>query len=111
MTEIMVVQGKCDAAVMSEESMLYGFSGGSNVWDCGELDSNKLTSFDAVGDPTSSSFKATAESGMCLNQIRYSRLSRLFPESFPLSTSVVPSLSQPLCRKQLAKRTRQEAFR
>lgn len=90
MTEIMVVQGMCDAAVMSEESMLFGFSGGSNAWDCSELDSNKLTSFEAVGKPASSSFKATAESGLCLkSKILYFRPSRIFPESLPLSSSVL----------------------
>lgn len=61
------MQGTCDAAIMSEESILFGFSGGSNSWDCQELDENKMTSFDAVGQPSSSSFTATAESGRDLD--------------------------------------------
>ena len=53
-------QGACEAAIMSEESMSYGFNGDSNKWDCGELDKNAVTGYDSGAGVT-----ATAESGMC----------------------------------------------
>ena len=52
------LQGTCAAAIMSEDSMSFGFGGYSNEWDCGELDAEELTGFVGEG------FFATAESGV-----------------------------------------------
>ena len=56
-------KGTCNTAIMSEESMLMGFSGGSNVWDCAQQDADAVTSFEAIADPPTHGFTATAVSG------------------------------------------------
>lgn len=42
---MILLQGTCGAAIMSEESMGLGFAGMSNKWDCDELDSNSVTGY------------------------------------------------------------------
>ena len=56
-------QGTCGAAIMSEESMLYGFNGDFNAWDCEEEESGSVSGFQGDG------FTASKESGLivCLS--------------------------------------------